>query len=97
MDQFTVKAEARFLKHFVWKADYHWMSNSFSNQKTTIEQMNTYIEYNKKDSPWLFMIKGNNLLNTGIKNEINFSDFIISNTNTYILPRVVLFSVQYKL
>lgn len=97
MDSFSIKAEARFLKHFVWKADYHWMSNSFSNQKTTVEQMNSYIEYNKKNSPWLFMIKGNNLLNTGIKNEINFSDFIISNTNTYILPRVVLFSIQYKL
>lgn len=43
------------------------------------------------------MIKGNNLLNTGIKNQVNFSDFMIHNANTYILPRTVLFSVQYKL
>ena len=96
-DVLTVRADAKFLKHFLFNADYSWMKTRFANEKTIIEQANAYLEFNQKDHPWTFMIKGHNLLNTGIKKDISFSDFMIHNTNTYILPRAVLFSVQYKL
>lgn len=94
---FSVKTEVKFLQHFLWKTDYNWMSTVYEKQNTNVKQLNTYLEFHKKDSQWLFMVKGNNLFNTGLKKDVNFSDFIISNTNTYILPRVVLLSVQYKL
>lgn len=96
-DRFLAKVETKFLNHFMLKADYNWIQTTFSEQKITIEQANAYLEFHKKDNPWTFMIKGNNLLNTGIKNNVSFSDFMIHNTNTYILPRVVLLSIQYKL
>lgn len=96
-DMFIVKAEAKFLQHFLFKTDYNWMKTTFGNEKMMVEQANAYLEFHKKDNAWTFMLKGNNLLNTGIKNDISFSDFMIHNTNTYILPRAVLFSVQYKL
>src|SRR5690606_26128559 len=96
-DMFIVKTGAKFLQHFLFKADYNWIKTAFNKEKIIVEQIKAYLEYHKKDHPWTFMLKGNNLLNTGIKNQISFSDFMTHNTNTYILPRAVLFSVQYKL
>ena len=96
-DRIFAKVEFKFLQHWLFKTDYNWMETTFGNEKTSVAQANAYLEFHKKNNPWTFMIKGNNLLNTGIKNQISFSDFMIHNTNTYILPRTVLFSVQYKL
>lgn len=96
-DRIFAKVEFKFLQHWLFKTDYNWMETTFRNEKTSVAQANAYLEFHKKNNPWTFMIKGNNLLNTGIKNQVSFSDFMIHNTNTYILPRTVLFSVQYKL
>lgn len=96
-DSFTVDFDAKFLTHFLLKAEYNWYQNSYKSEKIITKQANAYLEYHKKDTPWTFMIKGNNLLDNGIKNKISFSDFMIHNTTTYILPRAILFSVQYKL
>lgn len=51
----------------------------------------------KKTKPWTFILKGSNLFNTEIKNEVRYNNFIVSNTTTYVLPRALLFSIQYKL
>ncbi len=96
-DWFSTKIESKFLKHFIVKADYNWSKTSFQNQKTIVEQANAYLEFHKEKAAWTFIIKGNNLLNTGIKNEVSFSDFTTSNTVIHIFPRAVLFSIQYKL
>lgn len=96
-DWFSAKVESKFLKHFIAKADYNWSKTSFQNTKTIVEQANAYFEFHKENSAWTFMLKGNNLLNTGIKNEVSFSDFTTSNTIIHIFPRAILFSVQYKL
>jgi len=96
-NQFIAKTDAKFLQHFLFKADYSWIETVLGNEKMIVEQANAYLEFHKKENAWTFMIKGNNLLNTGIKKEISFSDFMIHNTNTNILPRAVLLSVQYKL
>lgn len=96
-DWFSAKVESKFLKHFIAKADYNWSKTSFQNTKTIVEQANAYFEFHKENSAWTFMLKGNNLLNTGIKNEVSFSDFTTSNTIIHIFPRAVLLSIQYKL
>lgn len=96
-DWFSAKVESKFLKHFIAKADYNWSKTAFQNTKTIVEQANAYFEFHKENSAWTFMLRGNNLLNTGIKNEVSFSDFTTSNTIIYIFPRAVLLSIQYKL
>lgn len=96
-DSFTISLDAKFLENFLLKADYTWYQNSYKSEKIITQQTNAYLEFHKKDNPWTFMFKGNNLLNNGIKNQISFSDFMIHNSTTYILPRSILFSVQYKL
>jgi len=38
-----------------------------------------------------------NLLNAQFKQSNSFSDFLISDSKTFILPRIVLFSIGYNL
>src|SRR5690606_39841376 len=73
-NQFIAKTDAKFLQHFLFKADYSWIETVLGNEKMIVEQANAYLEFHKKENAWTFMIKGNNLLNTGIKKEISFSE-----------------------
>ena len=38
-----------------------------------------------------------NLFDTTFKQSNSFSDYLISDTKTYVMPRVLLFSIGYKL
>lgn len=53
--------------------------------------------YQKEDSAWGFELNAFNLFNSTYKQSNSQSDFIISDTKTYILPRVVLFKIIYNL
>lgn len=94
-----VEIEYGFLKGFVLKADYY--KNIFENkdlgQNDSYEFANTSLFYQKEDSAWSFEIKANNLLNINYKRSNNINEFLISDIKTYVLPRVVLFTVSYKL
>ncbi len=96
-DNLSFGVDYKFLKGFVFKGDYNYNISKYNTSNIKYEQANVSLEYKKENSPWLFMIQGNNLFNTGLINKISFSNFQIVNSNTYILPRVFLFSVQYKL
>ncbi len=88
-----------FLKGFIFSFDYtnYKYVNKTFNQNNTYQIANTTLSYKKEDSAWSFKIKTNNLFNVQFKQQNSFSSYIISDTKTYILPRVVLFSVGYNL
>jgi hypothetical protein len=94
-----VEIEYGFLNGFVLKADYY--KNTFENkdlgQNDSYEFANTSLFYQKEDSAWGFEIKVNNLLNINYKRSNNINEFLISDVKSYVLPRVVLFTVSYKL
>ncbi|NOR29337.1 MAG: carboxypeptidase-like regulatory domain-containing protein [Lutibacter sp.] len=94
-----VEIEYDFLSGFIFKADYY--KNTFENkalvQKDSYEFANTSLFYQKEDSAWGFEIRANNLLNINYKRSNNINEFLISDVKTYVLPRVVLFTVSYKL
>jgi len=64
---------------------------------TTGRITNFSLDYQKKNSAWGFNFAVNNVLNNKAKINNSLSDFLISEQTTYILPRVFLFSVRYKL
>jgi hypothetical protein len=66
-------------------------------QKNTFDNANTSLFYQKEDSPWGFEIAATNLFNTSFKQQNSFSSFLISDSKTFILPRVVMFKIAYKL
>ena len=88
-----------FLEDFNLKAEY--TRNQFDNQAqnviNTFDVANASIFYQKEDSPWGFEISATNLFNVGFKRESSFTDFLITDRSTFIIPRILLFKVVYKL
>lgn len=88
-----------FLKGFIFSFDYENYSylNKNFNQKNTYQLANATLSYKNEDSAWSFKIDAQNLFNVKYKNESSFSSYIISDAKTYILPRIMMFSIGYNL
>lgn len=88
-----------FLKGFIFNFDYrHYdYQNKSLVVKNKYDIANATLSYQKEDSPWLFKLTTQNLFNTNFRQSNSFSDYLISDTKTHIMPRVVLFSIGYKL
>jgi hypothetical protein len=97
-DSYSADAEFSFFKHWTYKLEYENTSNINANQQRNFYDIaNTSLRYQKKNSPFGFELSVNNVLNTSVKNDFSFSDYLISERTTFVLPRVVLFSISYKL
>ena len=97
-DALNASFETTFLKYWVYKFNYENLKNTNNNnQSNFFETANTSLRYQKKNSPFGFEFSVNNLFDIQAKNDYSFSDFVISERRTFILPRVFLFSVSYKL
>ena len=97
-DRLGFDLDIDFLKHFNFKTDYEVTFNENSNNVATDFRIaNVYLSFQKKNNPFRFELSAQNYLNNGTKINNSFSDFMISSSTTYILPRVVLLSVSYKL
>ena len=55
------------------------------------------LSYRKENSAWSYKVFSNNMFNTEFKRNSSFSQFLISDTKTFILPRVIMFSIGYNL
>ena len=87
-----------FLKNFVFKFSYENLKNTDNtNQSNFYEIANASLRYQVKNNPFGFEISGTNLFDTTVKNNFSFSDYSISNAAQFVMPRVILFSVSYKL
>jgi hypothetical protein len=97
-DEFTSELEFTFKKYFTFKLDYENLKNKNNlNQTNFYDIANTSLRYQKKNSPFGFELFVNNLFDNKVKNDYSFSDFIISERKTFVLPRVFMISVSYKL
>lgn len=97
-DAYNADAEFAVFKHWTYKLEYENTSNTNANQQRNFYDLaNTSLRYQKKNSPFGFELSMNNVLNTSVKNDFSFSDYLISERTTFVLPRVVLFSISYKL
>lgn len=97
-DRITFDLDIDFLKNFIFKTDYEVTFNRNSNnQNNNYRIANAFLSYQKKNNPFRFELSAQNFLNNGTKINNSFSDYLISNTTTYILPRIVMLSISYKL
>jgi len=88
-----------FLKGFILSFDYarfDYQQKSI-NQKNTYELANFILSYKKENSAWSYKLSAQNIMNVKYKNQNSFSSYIISDTKTYILPRIVTVSLSYKI
>ena len=98
-DRFFVHLRYRFLKNFIVKADYTFdqYHNKSNRTKNTFDTANASLFYQVEDSPWGFEINATNLFDTAFKQQNSFNSFLITDTKRYILPRIILFKIAYKL
>jgi len=88
-----------FLEGFIFSFEYenYNYENKTSNLKNTYQIANSTLSYKNEDSAWSFKIDAQNLFNVKYKKQNSFSSYIISDSKTYILPRIVMFSIGYNL
>ncbi len=88
-----------FLKNLKLSVDYKRVDYENRTQRltNTFDLANASLFYKKEDSPWGFEISTSNVFNTQIKRQNSFSDFLISDETTFIIPRIILLKVSYKL
>lgn len=94
-----VNLDYDFLSGFILSADF----TSYTYQNKTLSQRNSYeianasLLYQKESSAWSFKIEAQNVFDVHFKNQNSFTSYIISDSRTFILPRLVIFSMIYKL
>jgi hypothetical protein len=97
-DQIGLDFDIDFLKHFNFKTDYEVTFNENRNNiANDFRIANAYLSFQKKNNPFRFELSAQNYLNNSTKINNSFSDFMISNTTTYTLPRIVMLTISYKL
>ncbi|MDR7369744.1 TonB-dependent receptor [Flavobacterium aquidurense] len=81
-----------------YRFSYDSQKNINSNHQNSFYNIiNTSLSYQKKNSPLSFELSINNFFNNKTKNEFSFLDYAVSERITYIMPRVILFTLNYKL
>jgi hypothetical protein len=97
-DALNSDVDVTFLKFWTYKFEYESLKNTNNaNQSNFYDIANTSLRYQKKNSLFGFELSANNLFNNKVKNDYSFSDYLISERSTFVLPRVFLLSVSYKL
>lgn len=96
-EAFIANGTIELSRDFIFKFDYQNVKNNNSNQNNFYEITSTTLRYQKKKSSFGFELSASNIFDTRIKNTYSFSDYMTSESNIYILPRMVLLSVSYKL
>lgn len=97
-DEIKTELGFTFLKFFTFSFDYENLKNTNNlNQSNYYDIANATIRYQRKNSPFGFELLANNLFYNKVKNDFSFSDYIIIESTTFVLPRVIMLSVNYKL
>ena len=98
-DAFFVHLEYDFLEDFIFKADYNLdiYKNNDANINNQFDNANASLFYQTEKSPWGFEIAISNIFDTAFRQQNSFSSFLISDSKTYIMPRIIMFKIAYKL
>lgn len=98
-DRVEVSFEYDFWKDYILKADYTFDNYNNKNQNiiNTFDTANASLFYQKENSPWGFEVNATNLFDIRFKQNNSFNAFVISDNRTFILPRIVMFKLSYKL
>ena len=94
-----VNLDYDFLDGFVFSANFitYTYKNKTLDQGNNYEIANTSLFYQKESSAWSFKVDAQNLFDIQFKNQNTFTSYIISDSRTFILPRILLFSIGYNL
>ena len=90
-----------FLKNFIFTADYSYYN--YKNDDNTIENSYSFLGaklyFQTQDSPWEFILSGDNLTDNKSINTDSYNEVSDSNRSSlyYIQPRLYMFTIRYNL
>ncbi len=98
-DRLSLTFDFDLLKH--WNASFDYSYNYFkgeqTNTRSTYADSNFKISYVKEGSNWTYELNGTNLFDNEFEQDSSVNNFVISDTRTFIMPRMFLLTVAYKL
>jgi Outer membrane receptor for ferrienterochelin and colicins len=88
-----------FLPDWSLQTDYTYFDNRNRQvgTKDSYHLANATLNFQQEKSPWGVSVMANNLTNNRIKANNSISDFLVSEQLTYVMPRVIMLSLHYKL
>ncbi|GGG34620.1 TonB-dependent receptor [Dokdonia pacifica] len=93
--------EINFLKGFTFTADWSYFDYDDNDDSTdlsnTYQFLETNLYYQKPESKWEFRVQATNLLDVDVISNNSVNDILISNTEYFVQPRYVIFTVKYNL
>lgn len=98
-NQLFTSIDFAFWNDFIFNADYNYSlyKNKTTGSSNEFDNANASLFYQKEGSAWGFEVTGSNIFNNTFKQQNSFTDFLISDTQTFIFPRVFMLKVIYKL
>ncbi len=98
-DKPFVNIEIIFLKNFTLVADYEYYKYRSENKltKNSYDFLNANLYYQQEGSKFEFKISSNNLTNTKLLNQDNFSDYVITTSQYFVQPRFFMFTLKYNI
>jgi hypothetical protein len=96
-DMIAFDIEIPFLKDFVIKTDYRYQRNNNFNEVFWFNSGDFSLQYQKENKPLLFEILIKNYLNNKTINNNSFSQFLATDKSVFVLPRIIMISISYKL
>ena len=93
--------EVNFLKGFTFGADWSYYDYDDNDDSTDLSNTYQFLEanlyYQKPESKWEFRVQATNLLDVDVISNNSVSDISISNTEYFVQPRYLIFTVKYNL
>lgn len=98
-DRFNARMGYRFLKGWLLEGNYDYFQslNKSTSNLDTYHELHGALDFQPENSAWGFRLIAHNLLANKSKASNSITDFLISERMTYVMPRMLLLSVRYKL
>jgi len=93
-----INIDYNFWNDFIFTADYTftYYENKSQNQINRFQTANASLFYNKESSPWSFELSAINVFDIDLRNQNSINQFLISDTRTFLQPRILLLKLGYK-
>lgn len=98
-DDVELSIDYDFWDDWVAHLDYNYrrFNNKTVNNANQNDILNLSLAYRNIDSPWSFEVTANNLFDNQFLRSNSFNDFLIVDNKTFVLPRIIMFKIAYKL
>jgi hypothetical protein len=98
-DNVNFSIEYDFLNNYIFNINYNYQifNNKNTNSISKNDILNLSVFYQRENNPWGFEFSANNLIDNKYIRNSTFNDFLITDSKEFILPRIILFKISYKI